>query len=174
MPTCKNCKSHFPNRVKINGKTKSIHSRSYCLDCSPFGLRSYKGLNPSSKNSSSKNPCICISCGKKYEYIRSSGHTKKKCNSCMSNSRRHKIKKKCVDYKGGECDKCGYSKCLGALQFHHLDPKEKDFTISGSHTRKWETIKKELDKCILLCANCHTEEHYKSPPREEAVSSVFL
>ncbi len=92
----------------------------------------------------------------------------------MANSGRWNLKKKCVEYKGGKCRNCGYNKCLGAFHFHHTNPKEKDFSISGSHTRKWDIIKEELDKCILLCANCHAEEHYNNPPREESVSSVFL
>ena len=52
----------------------------------------------------------------------------------------------------------GYDKCIEALAFHHLDPMEKDFNIGG---KSWaiETLKKEADKCILVCHNCHTEIH---------------
>ena len=53
-----------------------------------------------------------------------------------------------------------YDKCMSALEFHHLDPKEKDFSIS-TNIKSLDLIKKELDKCILLCANCHREEHFK-------------
>lgn len=56
---------------------------------------------------------------------------------------------------------CGYSKCIAALDFHHTDPSKKDFGISsGGYTRSFEKIKDELDKCILVCANCHRELHY--------------
>lgn len=79
------------------------------------------------------------------------------CNSCSVNKRRFKLKNKCVEYKGGECEKCGYSKCNRALEFHHLNPKNKKFNISGSHCRSWEVVKEELDKCILVCSNCHKE-----------------
>lgn len=54
---------------------------------------------------------------------------------------------------------CGYSKCKEALDFHHVNPNEKDFNISGSHSRSWEKIELELKKCVLLCANCHREIH---------------
>jgi hypothetical protein len=67
-------------------------------------------------------------------------------------------KQKAVEYKGGKCEKCGYDKSLAALVFHHRDPKEKDFRISEKN-RKWEQIEAELDKCDLLCSNCHHEEH---------------
>ncbi len=69
-------------------------------------------------------------------------------------------KQKCVDYKGGKCENCGYNKCLRSLDFHHLDPNEKDFNISRS-IKSWEKTKIELDKCILLCRNCHGEIHDK-------------
>ena len=84
-----------------------------------------------------------------------------KCKNKASVDRyRKRLKLKAVEYMGGRCKLCGYDKYIGALQFHHLDPLEKDFGISsGGHTRKWSAVKKELDKCILLCSNCHTEVH---------------
>ena len=50
------------------------------------------------------------------------------------------------------------NKSIRALQFHHLDPTQKDFGISGT-TKSFEKLKPELDKCVLLCANCHGEVH---------------
>lgn len=71
---------------------------------------------------------------------------------------RKKAKIKLVEYKGGECQICGYKRCISALEFHHIDPSEKDFTISG---KSWslERLKNEADKCILVCSNCHKEIH---------------
>jgi predicted transcriptional regulator len=69
-------------------------------------------------------------------------------------------KQKCVDYLGGKCIICGYNKSLKALEFHHRDPSKKDFPISGIR-KSWDFTKKELNKCDLLCANCHREEHEK-------------
>jgi hypothetical protein len=69
-------------------------------------------------------------------------------------------KLKAVKYKGGKCDKCGYKKNLAALDFHHIDPNEKEENFQNIIRRsKWEDIKKELDKCVLLCRNCHSEIH---------------
>lgn len=74
--------------------------------------------------------------------------------------RRQKIKEMSIAYKGGSCSKCGYYKCNGALEFHHLDPTKKDFSVAKKgHCSSWEKVKKELDKCILVCANCHREIH---------------
>ena len=71
---------------------------------------------------------------------------------------RKRTKIKLIEYKGGSCEKCNYNKSVSALQFHHLDPKEKDFQIGGS-SYSFENLKKEVDKCILVCANCHIEIH---------------
>lgn len=64
-----------------------------------------------------------------------------------------------VAYLGGRCRKCGYKKAISALTFHHTTPGGKDFDISHSPKASWKNVRKELDKCILLCANCHSEEH---------------
>jgi 5-methylcytosine-specific restriction endonuclease McrA len=72
--------------------------------------------------------------------------------------RRKKIKHLSIEYKGGKCQSCGYNKCEEALKFHHIDPKTKSFGIGAKgYTRSWEKVRAELDKCILLCANCHRE-----------------
>lgn len=72
--------------------------------------------------------------------------------------RRRKIKAMAITYKGGCCQICGYSKFQGALDLHHLNPKEKTFSIGEKgYTRSWERVRLELDKCMLVCANCHRE-----------------
>lgn len=81
------------------------------------------------------------------------------CNSCRTNRRRKAIKEYSILYKGGQCNLCNYSKCMQSLCFHHLDPNQKDFCISSNHCRRLEDIVAELDKCILLCLNCHAEVH---------------
>ena len=89
-------------------------------------------------------------------YLTEEEKKKNKSNSVVSWRKRAKIK--LVEYKGGKCQCCGYNKCIDALEFHHLDKKEKDFTISGK-SWSFEKIKKETDKCILVCSNCHKEIH---------------
>ena len=74
--------------------------------------------------------------------------------------RRIKLRDMAREYKGGKCMLCGYSKCSRALSFHHIDPTKKDFGLSERGiTRSWKRIKQEIDKCILVCANCHMELH---------------
>lgn len=83
----------------------------------------------------------------------------KSCTNKQSMVRQQKLKAQAVEYKGGKCYRCGYSKYIGALEFHHLDATQKDFAISQSKQTSFEQIKNELDKCILVCANCHREVH---------------
>lgn len=86
----------------------------------------------------------------------------KSCTSSQTIERQQKFKLECVTYKGGKCQSCSYSKSLSALEFHHINQNEKDFDISKARLKKFnDLIKQELDKCILLCANCHREEHDK-------------
>ena len=74
--------------------------------------------------------------------------------------RRKKVRQMAVDYLGDRCQKCGYNRCPKALEFQHKEKSGKDFGISAlGYTRSWERIQQELDKCVLLCANCHREEH---------------
>ena len=86
----------------------------------------------------------------------------KKCTCEERVERGRAFKVKCVEYKGGCCERCGYGDSLSALEFHHVDPSQKDFGIGKQRRTKFdEDSRKELDKGILLCANCHREEHEK-------------
>ena len=74
---------------------------------------------------------------------------------------RRRTKERMIQAMGGKCQCCGYDKCTQALEFHHLDPSSKDFSLGRirANIRGWATIVEELKKCILLCSNCHREVH---------------
>jgi hypothetical protein len=161
MPVCKKCNTRFGCRVTIDGKYHNIGNRKFCLACSPFMGHNTRDISKTTrtKHDGIFTMCKCVICGREYEYIRSKGCTTKKCNTCMVNDRRFALKIKMVKYKGGKCVVCGYNKCLSALDFHHNGDSEKMFSISGAHCRKWSVLQEELDKCILVCKNCHSEIH---------------
>lgn len=158
MPQCESCSSSFPNKAVIDGKERVLSSRKYCLNCSPFG--GHNTRNPA-KVIGEIVACVCSRCSRKYDFNpkRKQGHTLERCNSCGVNTRRFSLKERCIAYMGGSCSRCGYNKSKRALSFHHKDPTQKKFQISGKHCFSWEKIRVELDKCIMLCANCHMEDH---------------
>lgn len=84
-----------------------------------------------------------------------------RCARCQSDAvakRRRRTKEILVHEAGGRCRLCGYSRYIGALQFHHLDPSTKRFALSvGGLTRSLEKAREESRKCVLLCSNCHAE-----------------
>lgn len=132
-------------------------------------------------------PRFCKICNK--EFFGFLNDTRIFCYDCSprgaSVAETHKIQKRImkhllVEYKGGKCIECGYDKCEGALQFHHLDPKDKDFTLSliKPNTIPMEELYREVDKCMLLCANCHVQKHFiddkigfimRLPPKRDLV-----
>jgi hypothetical protein len=74
-------------------------------------------------------------------------------------SSRARLKERVVRALGGKCVICGYNRCQQALDVHHVDPNEKDFTIAANTNKAYALVSEEIRKCVLLCANCHREYH---------------
>lgn len=83
----------------------------------------------------------------------------KPCSNALTIKKQRERKEWYIAYKGGKCELCGYDKCPAALEFHHRDPAKKDFEIARLKTYSFDLIKPELDKCVLVCSNCHREVH---------------
>jgi len=86
------------------------------------------------------------------------------CKTCWNKLTHQKQKQKFVDYlnefrQGIKCERCGYDKGLWALAFHHRDPSLKDFSIDKNRGKNKTELYTELDKCDVLCHNCHSEVH---------------
>jgi hypothetical protein len=113
-------------------------------------------------NLSTRRPKFVCECGETDpKKFRNDGIRFTECKSCHYKRRLENIRKRkleAVAYKGGKCQKCGYKECIGSLQFHHRDPKQKD--PNWRHMKSWSfsKLKIELDKCDLVCANCHGEK----------------
>ena len=171
MPICKKCNKRFPNFITIDKKPRNLQRRKYCLECSPFGQHNTLPLDRESFNNDKRridinseiknygDTCQCKKCGKVYIKTKSNNKLNNICSSCNVNGRRFKQREKLINSKGGCCNLCGYNKCYDALHFHHVDPATKEFVIAGNHARAWELLIKEVDKCVLVCANCHAEIH---------------
>lgn len=78
-----------------------------------------------------------------------------------------RIKIKAVEYKGGSCRHCGGRFPYPAMHFHHRNPAEKDVNWTKLRLRSWDKIVAELDKCELLCANCHAVVHSSEWPVQQ-------
>lgn len=118
----------------------------------------------------------CLLCKKKFL---ANVHNRRYCYDCSPKGltsgealkfKKRKLKKMLIEYKGGKCQKCGYDKCDGALQFHHRNPEEKEFGLGGINLNDTnfsiDKVYEEVDKCDLLCANCHAEAHYLTEEME--------
>jgi len=81
---------------------------------------------------------------------------------------RRRTKIRLIEYKGGECELCGFNeKIPGAYDFHHKDPEKKDFSIaSNGNCHNLEILKAEVDKCLLLCKICHAQIHETRDAKE--------
>ena len=104
---------------------------------------------------------LCVTCGETDPSM-FYGNRKNACKICQNKEKHNNQianKEYGIKYLGGKCSSCGYDKCADALDFHHLDPSLKD--VNAKYIRSWskERIRDELDKCVLLCANCHREVH---------------
>jgi hypothetical protein len=116
------------------------------------------------KRVSSNRKSHCISCVRAAEKQRYDDGGDKHLLKLKRRCRKNKIKS--IEYKGGRCVDCVkqgrdgvFLEC--AYSFHHTDPTEKEYIISRLMSRAFgKSITDELDKCVLLCLNCHSIRHY--------------
>lgn len=99
----------------------------------------------------------CIICEKDFKQLQ--GRNRKRCNACNTKIRRYRNKIKAIQLLGGKCNRCGFDQHPAALEFHHKDEKLKSFMIGEVANKSWNSIVKEVEKCELLCSNCHRIEH---------------
>jgi len=154
MPICKECDKKFPSTKIIDGKRRSLTSRRYCLECSPFYTRSKCGPKPrlGVKMKGNYVEVNCKKCNKQYK-TKYAEHT---CSACKAKAQRNKKKKHIYGLLGGKCKICGYNK-WAALDVHHL--RDKHFDFSAHWSSRLDVLIEESKKCILLCRNCHAELH---------------
>ena len=171
MRICKKCSQKIPYRYTTSdGVVHIIPKRTFCFQCSPFGERVSKTLmgDPTIEIRNGIKYRICTVCkipkveDTTHYFQRKRGGFHSYCRPCMARKtieRQRETKKQAVEYKGGKCQICGYNKYFGSLDFHHLNPSTKDWHLSDFRSYCLENIKKEIDKCILVCSNCHGEIH---------------
>ena len=176
---CEKCKNEFHSPILIKRKLRNLQHRKFCFSCSPFGHHNTQDITGRTKSERKARRAkqklsliiICSKCKKnkpRSEYFNS--QLKRRdirslmCKQCSNDYFAQKgidMKKRAIAYKGGKCEDCGLSWHYAVYHFHHLDPKLKDKNMGGMRTCGWIRIKKEIDKCVLLCSNCHVLRHVK-------------
>jgi len=172
IPESKICNKCNINKSKSEYATRMdkgyLYLKPYCRSCNSAYNRELK-RKKAAKNLLDRPQAYCEICNnvlpiKRKIYCSQKCRSKRQANATYENQKtRGKIRKqKMIDKMGGKCSECGYSKCLSALQFHHIDPSTKEFNLdcrrfSNSSQEKLEI---EAAKCIILCANCHAKLHW--------------
>ncbi len=146
---CKNANLDNSNSTKSPTKEEIDEMQKYYDECN-------SSIKTSEKFGWSKFTVLKYIKTKKRKLLTEKEKKQKNIDGSLNN--RRKLKEKLVEYKGGKCEICGYDRCIKAMDFHHKNPKEKEFPLTYMN-RKWEILTKEADKCILVCANCHREIH---------------
>jgi hypothetical protein len=162
---CRYCNKEYAIYTYFDGKKIWRPNRRACFECVPY----LPGKSITQTKNTLDGKRKCTTCERFLSFSEFSptdefGGLSSYCKICARKRKlahSQKFKKECIDYKGGCCIRCGYKKCPAALEFHHRDPTEKEFMVSKLNTAVLtNVIKKELDKCDLVCSNCHKEVHY--------------
>ena len=115
---------------------------------------------------------ICTKCGKELPLDgfnwcnKAKGTRRSECKECHNNYMKDRYKQKKLEIQdlkiGLKCQKCGYNRCGASLEFHHIDPSDKDDIIAKMISNRYslERVQEEIKKCIVLCSNCHHEFHF--------------
>lgn len=138
-------------------------TKKYCSQDCINKMRRIKYANREKENKEPKllNEKKCLLCGALFRPKTAAANQRQCCYDCVPEGTqltRGGFVAKLKEIYRGKCIKCGYDKCLSALDFHHRDPNLKDFGISDDNMRLKEAVE-EVKKCILICSNCHRELH---------------
>ncbi len=147
MKHCDKCQALIPTWDVQSGKRVNTQRRRFCFECSPYKAHNTRDLTT--------NP---VPEGHKSGY---QGYDPERSGPAAVKKWRKNLKRRMITAMGSQCQCCGYDKCDNALEFHHLDPTQKETTFGGarSHPRAWKVLIVELRKCVLVCCLCHREIH---------------
>lgn len=142
-------------RENIDPSTVAPFVTKSCKDCGE--LKDCQFTSSFTQTGSPEYRARCVDCHN--AYLRGLTRERPGRRTTKALDRKMARKQKCIDYLGGRCAQCGYDRCVKSLNFHHREPDQKSFEISSRLDNSWEKLRVELDKCDLLCFNCHMEEH---------------
>jgi hypothetical protein len=119
-----------------------------------FGLGKFSGSLARLLEEAAKCDLLCANCHR-IRHSREAGASRHRIVEL-----RRETKLRAIASFGGLCEACGSAYAPAAMEFHHPDPSKKEFAISVDGIyRSWEKVRRELETCVMLCANCHAEIH---------------
>lgn len=150
---CKYCGKDFPFR-----QDKGV-PRKYC------SIACYHDDRNQTYKLNTQTSRWCCYCKQHLPLSKFSSPSTTACRECMNKrakSNENKKKQIIIEYLGGKCIRCGYSKCPAALELHHPDKSNKGQGWAKMRSKHIDVIKKWIDTehIELICSNCHREEHY--------------
>lgn len=123
-----------------------------------FGLGSFSGTRARLAAEAAKCALLCANCHR-IRHLALQSATGSVAHQVPLSSRQAR-KARAVLYMGGTCFTCNLRFPDAALEFHHRESRSKEFGISQTGTpNAWDKVRAELEKCVMLCANCHREVH---------------
>lgn len=129
---------------------------------------------------------VCTKCGRELPLDsfnwrdKAKGTRRADCRDCHNNYMKKQYQQKKIEIQDLKaelrCAKCGYNKCGAALDFHHINPEDKDDTVARmlSNNYSLERVQNEIKKCVVLCANCHREFHFLNNNNSDYTLDIFL
>lgn len=146
---CLKCDAVIPGSAMQNGKKIRTKNRKYCFDCSPFGHHNTRAIEKI------QSPKVCEDCKEPHS------QKGRRCFNCYFKIRKERVSQNVEEIIGGyRCWMCGYDRCKRNIHFHHIYSETKLF---GLTTRElmlgWDRVWAEMQKCVVLCSNCHGEVH---------------
>lgn len=161
---CKSCGNYFESVLIIDGKSRKLHNRKHCLNCSPFNGHNTRPLVEGVRPGFTE---VCLNCGRKLPDLR-----RRICAGCFSEKYRTDREELIKRVVGTCCSVCGYDGASRwqVMDFHHIDPTTKLFGISKRELKRpWSILKAEIKKCLLVCCRCHREITYGFITEEEVM-----
>lgn len=153
--------------LNSNNVHEALKKVGYSYSTSAYADKLFKRCNQLNIDSShiyydTSKEKVCVECGKTKPLI-DFYDRRIVCKECVKKKENDKAQLRrnlLNDYKQEQCcAKCRDNRFY-VLDFHHINPSEKEYTIAQNTRIKFENLKKELDKCVVLCANCHREFHF--------------
>jgi 5-methylcytosine-specific restriction endonuclease McrA len=172
-------KQHIAERRALNDTAKKFH----CCANTVFYALKRAGLRSNGRKFTARVLPVCAKCGctdpKRFNKRKGHGYEVNPngvwcawcipCTSTNVNEYKQRNRARTIEFLGGKCVVCGFSKYSAALDVHHVDPAKKDQAANTMIGWRWERLQKELEGCVLLCSNCHRGHHSgELSPEDEA------